>query len=61
MQIPVHLAIAWTGGYMLGEVLGHGLSGQSDLRRSFPPARGFICILQSDTSNICRAAICRGS
>src|SRR5579875_812939 len=41
LQIPIHLAIAWSGGYVLGRVLGMGLMGRLTCASIFPASSWF--------------------
>src|SRR5579884_2157457 len=41
LQIPVHLAIAWSGGYVLGRVLGMGSLGRLACASIFPASSWF--------------------
>jgi hypothetical protein len=41
LQIPVHLAIAWSGGYVLGQVLGMGSLGRLTCASVFPASSWF--------------------
>jgi hypothetical protein len=41
LQIPVHLAIAWSGGYVLGRVLGMGPMGRLNCASIFPASSWF--------------------
>jgi hypothetical protein len=41
LQIPAHLALAWTGGYMLARVLGMGILGRLTCASIFPASSWF--------------------